>query len=363
MNVEYADDTLHSVLGYRHLGPMPVYPLPKAVTFSGDSVIGCAHLGMEFEYEGAGYHHSNILRIYELLAGKWAAVGDGSLRGDDAVEFVFRKPLLPHEAYEAVAQLTGLSRRWQVSKRTGIHVHVDISNMTVDEFRMFLALYALIEPAVYTAAGDERSANPFSVPWFKDVGTGEILSTCTRDPILLFDRLHGMGKYSGLNLLSATNRGSAEFRHLRNTHDVYKIYQWMGLVQLLRAAPLLPDFGAVLEKALGSGDIRSLLKTVYRGTPVWGALLYPELEEEVLGIPAELSREIYYSRLPCTFVKPKARKKSNPFIREEPRPVPRRRTALDPWIIEQQITLRAGTFPNLGADTFNATPQPDNQAR
>lgn len=263
-----------------------------------------AWLGPEFEFERTGMHWSELVDYeaskYRSLRKAWMACEDGSLRGADAAELKARKAMNTQEFDRALDQLFEASEGWSVSKRTGFHLHVDVGTYTMQQLYNLFSIYALLEPAIYTAAGDERSANPFSVPWFKDPYVCQhLLDKREQDPANIGHRL---GKYSGLNVESMQRFGTVEWRHRRNTKDRGHLVSWINLILTIHAFAYRDDVSEHIERVLKDRNYRRFIGTLYAnvGAPVYDRLLYPELEEEIDGMPYELASELYWSHLSST---------------------------------------------------------------
>lgn len=282
--------------GYRIKTPPPELDKYKALHL----VKVPAWLGPEFEFEGTGMPPLELVDSEHSphygLRKSWAVVADGSLRGRDSAELKARKAMSTPEFDRALDQLFEASHGWSVSRRTGFHLHVDVGSYTVDELYLLFTMYALLEPAIYTAAGDERSANPFSVPWFKDHLVVIKLLGARFDSRLIG---YGIGKYGGLNVESMQRFGTVEWRQRRNTKDQRALVDWINMILLIHSFAKRPGSELVIQDVLKHRSYRSLLQAIYRAhdMPVWDRLVYPELEDEIDGIPYELASELFFSGL------------------------------------------------------------------
>ena len=263
-----------------------------------------AYLGIEFEYERTGVHWASILKPdqspYAALRRYFTACEDGSLRGEDALELKFKAALNVNEAEKALVMLSEHAPRFSVSRRTGLHVHLSVGDMEHTNLRRLLALYALFEPAIFTAAGDERSANPFTVPWFKDHHISGVAAQIASSPSYCTkggDR--GFGKYGALNLRSLFSYGTVEWRHMRNTQDFNRIFAWVNMILTFRKSSENILFDAEFSRALDTGEYVRLLEWMYGGDP-WGSLLYYEMEQEINTLSCDLASEIFYAKAPGT---------------------------------------------------------------
>jgi hypothetical protein len=155
----------------------------------------------------------------------------------------------------------------------------------------------LFEPCIFQAAGDERSANPFTVPLYKDGWvTGQITKALEHSDNLIPCLREHINKYCGLNLASLFTYGTVEFRHLRTTHDKEKIYAWINMILLFRRFALRGDFESIFTRHLDARDYTGLLSEVYSGYSVWSGLVYPDMYEEIEYLGLDLAYEFFFSR-------------------------------------------------------------------
>lgn len=173
-------------------------------------VVGTGRVGVEVELENA-----RPLRLHY-----WNSIRDGSLR-NSGQEYVMKQPIGGEDLFNAVKELdTGLSRTHpDASWRCSTHVHVDIRDLTVPQFKRFMLLYVMYEGVIFACSGAHRYQNNFcpaygfaqemiirlSKVWDKD-GNNFLRSINTAG------RSGSRDKYSSLNLLPMFTQGSVEFR-------------------------------------------------------------------------------------------------------------------------------------------------------
>jgi Putative amidoligase enzyme len=151
---------------------------------------------------------------------------DGSLR-NGGVEFI-TKPLTFKESLNTFGVLhKGLTLGPQpFSSRTSIHVHVNMTNMSMAQLKHFLLCYALLEPVFFEVAGETRKHNIHCVPL-----NFTILPSIYSKPIQ--DIVKAWSKYSAFNLMPIKTQGTVEFRHLYGTADAQVYQKWLTLIKEL----------------------------------------------------------------------------------------------------------------------------------
>jgi len=169
----------------------------------------------------------------------WDFHEDGTLRGPHA-EFVLKEPTLMGDLDPAFRELSTFIHSFpvNVTPRCGLHVHIDVRDLSHKEIYSACLAYTLLEKLLYKISGD-RSKNKFCVP--------VLSSAYVRDAIsrLYIDRDSGTREklYSGLNLASIRELGSIEFRMHSGTLDTEEIHDWVYILHtlVLRASALPPE--------------------------------------------------------------------------------------------------------------------------
>ena len=190
--------------------------------------LGTREIGIEIELEGDNLPHRVPLG--------WRAEYDGSLRGE-SYEYVFSNPV-PRNKVETL--LTRLHDRLEESGsevrdsgRAGIHVHVNIRDMTKAELYNFICLYIIFEDVLVKWCGELREGNLFCLR-IKDA---EYLLQFLAES-LRRDNLHVLFddniRYSSMNCKAICQYGSLEFRAMRSTVDMGDIHQWVDLLLALK---------------------------------------------------------------------------------------------------------------------------------
>lgn len=170
----------------------------------------------------------------------WNCTHDGSLRGEN-VEYVLAKPSTREEAVTCLKQLNlAFMRKSPVVADTGyagIHVHINVGDLTWRQLLRFLSFYYVLEPLFIEWSGDNRKDNLFCLPIVAADLPLLHLQAFLRDaavPALATDDI----RYAALNLKALSDYGSVEFRSLRSTLDRKVIISWMDMLLTLREKAL-----------------------------------------------------------------------------------------------------------------------------
>jgi hypothetical protein len=188
-------------------------------------------LGVEVEVE------NNLKSITMDVADYWAIHEDGSLR-NNGMEYVFNQPYRGRKVVDAIELLFDSpgSGKWQFNERTGIHVHLDVRDLTIDQLKKLVIAYYLVESSLFDFAGHNRDNSTFCTPWQQNPKILKDLHALFSSPTKnrFFSCLTYFSKYQGLNLQCLSRFGSVEFRQLKTTNDLEKIFTWINLIISLK---------------------------------------------------------------------------------------------------------------------------------
>lgn len=192
-------------------------------------------LGVEIELE-------NIPEEYkENVKGYWQHHKEGSLRNGGA-EYTFHKPWAGETVVDAFKSLNQFfvenKLKPDCSVRTSTHIHVNIDNMTEDQFIKMMALYILFERYIFKAYAAQRESSHYCVPLSQCEELIKILCNFQKSKnwgAFINDIKHyGDNRYSALNLLAVTKFSSVEFRHFGGTIDEETLLTYCNLVLALK---------------------------------------------------------------------------------------------------------------------------------
>jgi hypothetical protein len=192
-------------------------------------------VGIEVEYEGCNW-------CDEGFGKHWDVTGDGSLRGHGK-EFislpVFGKDLT--DAIDELEQGIGNAFTAEVNYRTGIHVHLDVTDMEPDQLLSLLVLYSAYEKVLFNYHGADRDQNPYCVPYYNNPNALHFAGKLGHPNITrsVVQRVaHCTDKYAALNLRPLVRQGSVEFRHALSTLHMAELRAWIQIIMSLKKAAL-----------------------------------------------------------------------------------------------------------------------------
>lgn len=232
-------------------------------------VLPTSFIGLEHEYEGV--KDSTLPR--HTFADFWAWHEEGSLK-DNGAEYVFATPMFGVDAYNALEWLVSHAKAsgWKCTKRTGIHVHLDVRDLTVPQLAGLCILYAAVEPILYHWVGDGRDSSHFCIPLYRaDEALSDacsIIRSAFQDEKEDGHSALGLAgeyqRYAGFNLQALHKFGSIEFRQLQTTHDLVRITDWINMVMSFKAAAMkLPQSDGAVVRMIQRMGARELLYYVF----------------------------------------------------------------------------------------------------
>lgn len=191
--------------------------------------------GIEIECEGA-----NLPVIPAGTA--WNQCDDGSLRGEYPLsrsEYVLRKPLNIDECDAAIKYLIEQGAKcksvFNFSFRTSVHVHLNVTELTVNQYLNLVYTYYIIEEALIRYCGDERVGNRFCLRLRDADNLVNHLTMLFNDTARVLYRLNLEElKYAAINLAATPRYGSLEFRGMSGNLNPDYIRVWLKALGSLR---------------------------------------------------------------------------------------------------------------------------------
>ena len=198
-------------------------------------------IGIEVEVENVMMIGPNVTRTY------WANKEDGSLR-NHGVEFV-TPGVIPASAAGLALNLlkAELNPDIDFSKRTSIHVHLDVRQLTMSQLMGLLFTYVAVENLLFKFVSNNRRNNIFCVPIIE---TGLLTNLRQNQKEILSAIQNYWAKYSALNLIPIQS-GSLEFRHMPGTLNTSLLLQWIDLICCLKVFAYKYDLKTIIDQISG----------------------------------------------------------------------------------------------------------------
>lgn len=150
------------------------------------------------------------------------------------------------------------------SDRCSIHVHMNVRDMNVTQFKNLIKLYLLYEIHLFKYGDVTRIGNIFCTP---------LQDAPAEYPWLWNDRFDTIPricrnwvKYTALNLHPVGTQGTVEFRHMPGTCAVDVIHNWLDILnQLYQSAMQLPQdtINVAIMSLNSNSQYHQFTKTVF----------------------------------------------------------------------------------------------------
>lgn len=182
------------------------------------------HIGIEIETEGKNLPH--------IDTPVWKSERDPSLRGE-SFEYVLRKPVRFDEVNRV---LNEMQKHWhdagseiKDSPNAGVHVHINVSDLTVAQMYNFVSLYLVVENILIAQCGVDRIGNLFCLRASDAEYLLDVIGNSITDADM--NKFHTDDlRYAAINLKAMGDYGSIEFRAWRSDGDLKAIEWWCNLL-------------------------------------------------------------------------------------------------------------------------------------
>lgn len=210
-------------------------------------------VGIEIELEG-----EHLPRDVNKF---WRVEYDGSLN-DSGLEYVLTKPLSIKQAKYALSNLKGDFKHNKAvvddSVRAGVHVHINVQELTLVELYNFITLYVILEELLVKFCGKTRQGNLFCLRIKDAEYLMEMIKQSIEEGNLSCLNTQ-MIRYSSMNLNAISKYGSVEFRAMRGSDNFGLIYTWAEMLLSLREYARKFDSPAQMISVISSGTVSSFL--------------------------------------------------------------------------------------------------------
>ena len=177
----------------------------------------------------------------------WTVEGDGSLR-NAGMEFKSSRDYGLNDAKSSLTHLhnflEGNGIEPEVNPRCGVHVHMDVRDMSHEQVYNLLCNYSMIEPTFFAYVnnyGEDREGSHFCVPYYHLRDRAAALMMAFKEYNI--DNIQHFGrKYMALNVLPYLRFGSVEWRQFPSILPVTGISEWLDILDKFKERSKLGVF-------------------------------------------------------------------------------------------------------------------------
>jgi hypothetical protein len=214
-------------------------------------------VGVEIEVEGCDLPNE---------VNHWKAVGDGSLKGEENVEYVLYRPVPIDDLRGRLDILKKAfednNSEFDETYRAGVHVHVNVQELNVRQLFTFVTTYLVVEELLLTFCAKHRVGNHFCLRASEAGYLPQLIWKAIEQQdlgILYTDDI----RYSSINLKPLAKYGSVEFRALESTYNFDKIDTWAKILYQLRQASLEFECPRKIMEEVSVGGYEGFVRKVF----------------------------------------------------------------------------------------------------
>lgn len=191
-------------------------------------------IGIEIEVEGVNIPMEDTNKF-------WSANYDGSLKSIENSEYVTNNPVRYSTSLDHIAHLSNIfkdnSTTINDSMRAGVHIHLNMQEMTKQQVSSIAALFYIVEPILLDYCGEGRVGNLFCLSSDRADWQIKYIADCIKEDRYL-DLCTDNIRYCALNWKPITTFGTLEVRCLKTPNNIIHIQKWIRLLQRI------VDYGA-----------------------------------------------------------------------------------------------------------------------
>ena len=238
-------------------------------------------IGLELETENCQYKVAGTW-VEGAASRNFRVERDGSLRGV-AYEFI-SQPMRSEHALAALQDFLawGEFTPENYTDRTSVHVHVNCTDMELEQISSLALLYTVAEEILFEFVGGHRESNIYCIPWSHCRAHYDLVQNFLANPT---GQLKKWNKYTALNLIPLASYGTVEFRQMHGTADFPKLERWINMIgSLVAMAKATPLEGLVEEiKTLNTtSQYDAFFQRMFNGTLTYDDRYRQRLEEGVI---------------------------------------------------------------------------------
>lgn len=225
--------------------------IPKAYT--GKSTVWKDLFGIELEIE-------NLSDVPELEG--WSIKADGSLR--NGYEYILSEPLGGDALQAAIDRFYAAKFKYTNGPRTSTHIHVNATDMSVENLRTMIIIMYTIEDALFHAIGETRKWAGYAMP-LRDMEAPRLRTILTSDDDQVLraniSTKRNQDRYYGFNTCVGRH-GTVEFRYFPGGPSKEELTSWVELVSAVKTAAMTTPLQSLANYAHDSRDLMAYLRSI-----------------------------------------------------------------------------------------------------
>lgn len=147
------------------------------------------------------------------------------------------------------------------SVQAGVHVHINVQELSVDQMYTFLCMYLMLESLLVKTCGDGAEGNLFCLRACDAEYLIHLITKARRSDRLDYLNTDNI-RYASCNVMALFKFGSLEFRAFRTDKNFDGLRTWVGTLLQLKDASKNYGSPAELIESFSVGDYDTFLRTV-----------------------------------------------------------------------------------------------------
>lgn len=217
-------------------------------------------VGIEYELENLNPKLFNSNTIDRAM---WEGKADGSLRGGNAREYIFKAPLSGDDCVAALENIYTAAKNDMtpfMSLRTSAHIHVNCLDLSIKEALLFAAAGVMLENHIYTLEDPYRKWCGFCAK--SDEYIGQFIENALE--VNGIPQLQ-VPRYLGINVMALRKFGTIEFRQFSVPVTLEQAVSNVNLCMSLKKAAIQTAEETNLNAlaSVGLEEFKPILYTLY----------------------------------------------------------------------------------------------------
>lgn len=202
----------------------------------------------------------------------WEAKQDNSLR--NGIEYVMAQPFAGPTLEAALDAFYDEGIRTDNSARTSTHIHLNMTDTTLDAVRSMTMIMYMIEDGLFNVIGESRKWAGYSMALSEMDPVRLRMAMSHSDPHTLLNNLaptRNQDRYYGFNTASLRKHGTVEFRYFPGGPTRQELDSWIDLVCAVKRAAVTHTPTDLMNRLQSAYDVIQFLNDVL--PPTWFASL------------------------------------------------------------------------------------------
>lgn len=193
----------------------------------------------------------------------WGIHEDGSLR--DGMEYVLSEPLGGANLTTALDNFYNANLKYKDSERASTHIHINMTDASVDTLRTMVAIMYVIEGPLYSVVGEARKWAGYSMSLAEMEPSRMTHILQATQPVYIVSGINtgrNTDRYYGFNVASIRKHGTVEFRYYPGGPSREELESWLDLAQAVKRAGMKHTIAELSDMINNEHDLLGYLRDI-----------------------------------------------------------------------------------------------------